>query len=378
MGESRSRNRLAGARRRNTTHLFKETLQTMTRMLGRLHLRAGLSSQEIPSSYFPQKLPVFDDHFAAGDHRVRRALDDAALVRRVVDALVERLGAQRELAVRVEDDEVGVRAGGDRPLLREEPEDLRGRSGGQLEEAVHGDAIPDDPAVVQEGHARLDAGGAVRDLREVALAELLLLLHAERAVVGRHGLQVVHAEAAPQRFLVALCAERRRHDVLRALEPRLLVVVIREEEVLRTRFGVHGQAAVARLGDLLEGLGGREVDDVERYARHFREADREVRRLGFGARRPRGVCARAVGAVGAAARPPLTSTSMTSRFSACMQIVPPFSPVLRRARKMEPSSSIRTPRYAMKSLNDVTPSLTRTSISLSTASWRSVMIMWKP
>src|ERR1039458_5041934 len=99
MGESRSRNRLAGARRRNPPHPFRETLQTMTRMLGRLHLRAGLSSQEIPSSYFPQKLPVFDDPLAAGDHRVRRALDDAALVRRVVDALVEGLGVQRDFAI---------------------------------------------------------------------------------------------------------------------------------------------------------------------------------------------------------------------------------------------------------------------------------------
>ncbi len=69
---------------------------------------------------------------------------------------------------------------------------------------------------------------------------------------------------------------------------------------------------------------------------------------------------------------------MTSPFSACMQIVPPFSPVLRRARKIDPSSSMRTPRYAMKSLNDVTPSATMTSISFSTASGRSVMIMWKP
>src|ERR1035441_10622099 len=96
MGESRSRNRLAGARRRNPTHLFKETLQTMTRMLGRLHLRTGPSSQEIPSSYFPQKLPVFDDHLAARDHRVRRTLDDAVLVRRDV-AIVD--AATREITV---------------------------------------------------------------------------------------------------------------------------------------------------------------------------------------------------------------------------------------------------------------------------------------
>ena len=42
----------------------------------------------------------------------------------------------------------------------------------------------DHAAVVDEAHARLDARPAVRDLREVVAAELLLLLHAERAVVG--------------------------------------------------------------------------------------------------------------------------------------------------------------------------------------------------
>jgi len=61
-----------------------------------------------------------------------------------------------------------------------------------------------------------------------------------------------------------------------------------------------------------------------------------------------------------------TSTSMTPPFSACMQIVPPFLPVRSMARKMLASSSMKTPGYAMKSLNDVTPSATIASISSST------------
>ena len=73
-----------------------------------------------------------------------------------------------------------------------------------------------------------------------------------------------------------------------------------------------------------------------------------------------------------------TSTSITPPFSACMQMVPPFWPVRSSARKMLASSSMKTPGYAMKSLNDVTPSRTIVSISASTWSERSVMIMWKP
>ena len=38
-----------------------------------------------------------------------------------------------------------------------------------------------------------------------------------------------------------------------------------------------------------------------------------------------------------------TSTSMTPPFSACMQMVPPFFPVLSSALKMLASSSMKTP-----------------------------------
>ena len=73
-------------------------------------------------------------------------------------------------------------------------------------------------AVVQQVQARLDARHAVRDLGEVAAPELLLALHAERAVIGRDHLEVVVAQAAPQVLVVVLGAQRRRADVLGALE----------------------------------------------------------------------------------------------------------------------------------------------------------------
>src|SRR5439155_18981532 len=107
-----------------------------------------------------------------------------------------------------------------------------------------------------EHHPRLHSRRAVRDLREVADPELFLLrqalvalLHAERTVVGRHDLEVVPREALPELVLVPLLAQRRAHDVLRALEPRLAVAVDRQEEVLGTGLRVRRQAAIAEERD---------------------------------------------------------------------------------------------------------------------------------
>ena len=61
-----------------------------------------------------------------------------------------------------------------------------------------------DDALVDELHAVLDAADAVRDRGEVAEPELLLVLDAERAVVGGDDRQLVHAQALPQVGLVAV------------------------------------------------------------------------------------------------------------------------------------------------------------------------------
>ena len=84
------------------------------------------------------------------------------------------------------------------------------------------------------------------------------------------------------------------------------------------------------------------------------------------------------GAVFFAASARFTSTSITPPFSACMQMRPPFSAVRDSALKMEASSTMNTPGYAMKSLNDEIPSLTIVSISSSTFSDTSRMIMCSP
>ena len=82
----------------------------------------------------------------------------------------------------------------------------------------------------------LDAADAVGDLREVPDAELLLVLHAERAVVGRDDLRLVGPQRPPQLVLVPLLAgpQRRRAHPLGALEPRCAELFLeREVQVLR-------------------------------------------------------------------------------------------------------------------------------------------------
>jgi hypothetical protein len=64
---------------------------------------------------------------------------------------------------------------------------------------------------VEQVDAVLDARQAVGDLAEVAATELLLAVEVERAVVGRHDLQVVLDQALPQLLPVVLRPQRREH-----------------------------------------------------------------------------------------------------------------------------------------------------------------------
>src|SRR4029453_16411958 len=128
-----------------------------------------------------------------------------------------------------EDQDIGVGARCDGSLAREQAEDLRWGSGRQLDPAVQRDASLPHAAIEDQAHARLNPRRTVRYLRKVVLAENLLFLHAERTVIRRDRLQIVEGEAAPQAVLGLAWPKRRAHDVLRTLEARLFVVVVRQE-----------------------------------------------------------------------------------------------------------------------------------------------------
>ena len=126
----------------------------------------------------------------------------------------------------------------------------------------------------------LDARTAVRNLGEVIDAQFLLFLEAEWAMIGRDDLQRIVRETLPEFFLMPFLSQRRREDILRALESGDVHVFQREIQILRASLGVGGQPAVARLANFFERLVAGEMNDVDRRAGHFRQ--RDCARSGFG------------------------------------------------------------------------------------------------
>lgn len=226
----------------------------------------------------PGVLPLGDDRFAAREHRLHPAGDPPALVRRVVDVHVVGLGGDDLLGVRVVDDDVGVRAGRDGALLRVQAEHPGRGGAGDLDPAAAAD-VPVDDGLVEQVHAVLDARHPVGDPGEVAPAQLLLAAEAEGAVVGGDHLEVVGAQAPPQRRLVLLGPERGAAHVLGALEVRLGEVVGGQEQVLRAGLPEDGQALVAGPGQLGDRLRRRDVHDVQRRPGDLGEPDGAVGRL---------------------------------------------------------------------------------------------------
>ena len=111
------------------------------------------------------------------------------------------------LALGVVDDDVGIGSGRDDALASGQAKDPSGRRGRDLDPAFSGVAAGDH-ALEHQIDALLDAWEAVRDLAEVALAEVLLAHEVEGAVVGADGLQVLATLQATNGLPRALDLER--------------------------------------------------------------------------------------------------------------------------------------------------------------------------
>ena len=174
-------------------------------------------------------------------------------------------------ALRVEDDDVGVGAGRDRALAREQAEDLRRRRRRELDEAV-GEIRPVARRRRRPGScasrrpARRWGSSRSRPCPAPSAPSCRTGSGRSRPPAGRC------TQAAPQRVLVRLVAQRRAHDVLRALEVRAPRSCRRRGTGTAGRFRRTPAARVARLGHHLERVGRRQVDDVDRARRRFRRA----------------------------------------------------------------------------------------------------------
>src|ERR1017187_1620861 len=173
--------------------------------------------QEPAGAGLADVLVVLDDDRAPREHRRRPTLNLHALVGGVVHVHVVGGGRDRVGAVGIVDHDVGVRSRRDDALAGEQPEHLGRRGRGDVHPAPERDLAHID-ALEDEVQPVLDAGQAIGDLGEVANAHFLVLLEAEGAVVGRDEAEVVGAKTAPQLGLITLGPQRRRTDVLGALE----------------------------------------------------------------------------------------------------------------------------------------------------------------
>ena len=203
------------------------------------------------------------------------------------------------LGVGVPDDDVGVAAWGDHTLLRIHPEHPCRRRAAGLDPALQRQLAGDD-TLVDQLHAVLDATDPVGDLGEASEPHLLLVLHAERAVIGRHHGELVHPQALPQITLVTvahltdvvgiviLAADGGAAHPLGTLEPRLAQRLFqRQPEILRAGLGEHVATFMTGGGDLVQRVAGRHVHDVERHvAGDMAEHDGTMRGFGLERRGP--------------------------------------------------------------------------------------------
>src|ERR1700675_614753 len=100
-----------------------------------------------------------------------------------------RLRADGLFLVGVEDDEVGVRADSDCAFPRIQAEKLCRRGRDDFDKAICAKTFSVNSAGVDEAEAVLDTGPAVGNFREIILAQFLLLLKAEGAMIGGNDLQ---------------------------------------------------------------------------------------------------------------------------------------------------------------------------------------------
>src|SRR5271155_2759059 len=150
-----------------------------------------LATKKLACAWAADKLSCVNYSAPARKDGLRRAFDLNALKHRIIHAHVVRLCADHLLFVRVKNHEVGVRSNRNGSFARIETKEFCGRGGDQFDEAIGGESLSMDSACVDEAETVLDARAAVRNFREVVLAQFFLLLEAKRAVVGGNYLQRV-------------------------------------------------------------------------------------------------------------------------------------------------------------------------------------------
>ncbi len=209
--------------------------------MARLEIR-GSALQHAAATAFADELAIADLNFAANSHDGRATSDLHAFKTVVIVIGVLRFCGDRAAIIWIVDDEVGVAADGDGALAGEEPEELCGAGAGGVHKAIQGDAAGFDAVGVEKIDAILDAGNAVGNTDEGIFAKKFLR-GVEGAVIGADSVDGSVRQRIPEDGLIMLCAERRRHDVLHALDAGAFGEGFVEQQMGQNGFDMNFDAA---------------------------------------------------------------------------------------------------------------------------------------
>src|SRR5204862_4396262 len=111
--------------------------------------------QELAHAFLAEPLGAVDDQLAAQEDSLDPPRDRPALEHRVVDPTVTLRGSDGPGFVGIEQDDVRIRADGDRALPGKQAEEPGARGPGPLVEADHREPPPPAPAADGQRRARL-------------------------------------------------------------------------------------------------------------------------------------------------------------------------------------------------------------------------------
>src|SRR3954468_14963219 len=192
------------------------------------------------------ELSVGHHHLAAQHGHGGPRADFLAFPRRVI-GFVQLLRAHGAALARIQHDDVGIAADGDRAFARIQPEDARRVRRHHVDELLERIAALLHRLGVDHRHARLDAGVAAGGVIDAVAAHLDRQVAAHLA--GADAREAAMLQAIPQALRIAFRLERRIGVV--DLPIRLPVILLGVEQVLVQRLAVDRVAARAALGDRL-------------------------------------------------------------------------------------------------------------------------------
>src|SRR3990172_491659 len=189
---------------------------------GSQHRRTGCAVEKLAHASPAEPLSVVDDQGAAQVDHLREPLELPAFIKVVVGTVLGNLDSIAQGPLGIPDHHVGVGAGRQRALAREQTEDLGWVGGGEGDELTGSDAAGSHPVGPQNRQPISDARKPVGDFGEVGGTELFpgdsdrvtfvvdrfRPVQEEGAVIGTDRLDKTVVQALPKRGLVHLRPQR--------------------------------------------------------------------------------------------------------------------------------------------------------------------------